>query len=224
MLFRNKYRIEPARLPGWDYSARGNYFVTVCTNDRSPVFGEIEGNRMIINNFGRIVHEEWIRTFEIRRQLLQDEFIVMPNHFHAIVRIAVSQNSGINAGGPGGSVGFVGFVETPCHGVSTDTNTNITPSKNHYPSEWKSGVLGAIIGQFKQQVTKRIRTNGLPGFCWQSRFHDHIIRNDQELFRIRQYIKNNPANWGKDKFNTADDTALHEDSPEYEKEDWMIVA
>ena len=63
------------------------------------------------------------------------------------------------------------------------------------PVEWKPGVPDTIFGQFKIMVTKRIRQNGIPDFRWQSRFHDHVIRNDKELFFIRQYIRNNPANW-----------------------------
>jgi putative transposase len=183
-----------------------------------------------------IVAKSWRHFIEIRRGLIPDEFIVMPNHLHGIVRI-------VNHGGTNESVDSVpgydpvetpchgitdvpvhnigtGTVETPCHGVSTQkTITKKTKPEFH----WKSGVLGAIIGQYKQQVTKRIRKNGFPWFQWQPRFHDHIVRNEQELFRIRQYIKNNPANWEKDKFNQADSgNRVREKNAEYEFEPWMI--
>ena len=76
----------------------------------------------------------------------------------------------------------------------------------------------------KSVITKRINTvRGTPGtHILQYRFHDHIVRNEQELYRIRQYIRNNPANWGKDKMNSTNNSAVCEYSPEYEKEDWMI--
>jgi hypothetical protein len=94
--------------------------------------------------------------------------------------------------------------------------------KGSHPTNWKSGVLGAIIGQFKIVVTKRIRKDGYPGFRWQYRFHDHIVRNDQELQRIRKYIRNNPSNWEKDKFNGQYANRVNEETADYEQEEWMI--
>lgn len=141
---------------------------------------------------------EWNKSFDIRRELMADEFVVIPNHFHAIVHIG---------------------VETPWHGVSTGTVTVTETNKN---AHWKPGVLGAIIGQFKQQVTKKIRKNGFPHFAWQTRFHDHIILNDSELIRIRQYIKNNPKNWEYDKMNNSIKNRIKEETMVYRDEIWMI--
>lgn len=214
-LYKNKYRIESARLPGWDYSSPGFYFVTICTHNREHIFDKIENGAMILNNYGTIVDDEWKRTFEIRPSLEPDEYVVMPNHFHCIVHIM----------GRGNNVhGRCIDVDTDYNGNTTNVRDggaahpvemNIIPRdtqpqlrKNQQPqnaksqsTSWKSGVLGAIIGQFKIKVTKGIRNNGYPGFGWQFRFHDHIIRNDLELHRIREYIRNNQSNWQKDKFN-----------------------
>jgi putative transposase len=219
-LFKNKYRIESARLPGWNYSWPGFYFVTVCTRDHTCLFGEISDGNMLLNDNGKIVHAEWRHSFEIRRELIPDEFIVMPNHVHGIVRIADYR---VNADKS---------VETPCHGVSTMKTATMKTAKPTTMKNttalckqfhWKSGVLGAFIGQFKQQVTKKIRETGFPGFQWQPRFHDHIVRNEHELFRIRHYIKNNPANWQKDKFNRSDSgNSICEGNVEYGYEPWMI--
>lgn len=85
--FQNKYRIESSRLPGWDYSSPGHYFITVCTHNRINVFGEITHNTMNLNKYGSIVIHEWKKSFGIRRELVADEFIVMPNHFHGIVQL-----------------------------------------------------------------------------------------------------------------------------------------
>jgi hypothetical protein len=86
-LYKGKYRIESARLSGWDYSSPGYYFITVCTNNRECLFGHIDDYKMRLNDFGKIVQNEWDKSFIIRRELLRDEFVVMPNHFHGIVRV-----------------------------------------------------------------------------------------------------------------------------------------
>ena len=95
----------------------------------------------------------------------------MPNHIHGILVITERMTN----------------VETPRRGVSTR-------------SKWKPGTLGAIINQFKSISTKRIRHAGTNAFAWQPRFHDHIIRNEDALFRIRTYIQNNPQKWEFDKY------------------------
>jgi REP element-mobilizing transposase RayT len=85
--FQNKYRIESSRLRGWDYSSPGTYFITVCTFKRIHLFGEITQNKMELNRFGEIVALEWEKSVEIRQELITDEFIIMPNHFHGIVQL-----------------------------------------------------------------------------------------------------------------------------------------
>ena len=77
------------RLPGYDYSEAGSYFVTLVTHQREHLFGQVVEEKMILNSFGRIVEEEWMRSASIRKEvkLERDEFVVMPNHFHGIVTI-----------------------------------------------------------------------------------------------------------------------------------------
>jgi hypothetical protein len=86
-LFQSKYRIESARLRQWDYSSPGYYFVTICTWDRGCLFGQIAGDEMQLNDFGRIVSDEWCKTGVQRSTIRLDEFIVMPNHVHGVIRI-----------------------------------------------------------------------------------------------------------------------------------------
>jgi hypothetical protein len=83
--FKGKYRIESHRLSGWDYSSDGVYFITIVTAGRECVFGEIRSNKMLLNEFGKIASNERYKSFEIRQELLLDEFVLMPNHLHAIV-------------------------------------------------------------------------------------------------------------------------------------------
>ena len=90
--FKNKYRVESHRMPGWDYSGNGYYFITLVTQNRECNLGEIINEKMILSDFGKIVDTEWKKSFEIRNELFCDEYIIMPNHLHAIVIIKKSKN------------------------------------------------------------------------------------------------------------------------------------
>ncbi len=170
VLFKQKYRIKSARLPGWDYAAAGWYFVTICTRERRCCFGDVESDAVRLSIIGKIVAEEWLKTGRIRSGVKLDQWVIMPNHLHAIVILEGS--------------------EPPQRGGSTSGT-----------SGWKPNSLGAIMGQFKSASTKRIWTAGYRDFSWQARFYDHIIRDEQSLHNIREYIINNPMKWELDKDN-----------------------
>ncbi len=187
MLFKNRYRIETARLPGRDYT-RGSYLITICTKNRECHFGFIRHGIMCLSWIGSIVADEWQKTAVIRPNVRLDAWVVMPNHVHMIVGIRPTER-----------VGVTRVVETPWHGVSTTAGTG-----------WKSGCLGAIIGQFKIACTKRIRTHGNTSFAWQPRFHDRIIRHDADLPKIRAYIVRNPAMWERDRNNPISRLQSHQ--------------
>src|SRR5690554_2686213 len=91
--YKNKYRIASTRAQWWDYSANAAYFVTICTKNRKHFFGEIKNGKMILSEIGKIAHSEWLKTFEMRpdMNLIRGEFVVMPNHFHAIIGIGKNQ-------------------------------------------------------------------------------------------------------------------------------------
>ena len=86
-LFQDKYRVESIRLHGYDYSQNGMYFVTVCTNDRVCLFGRIDHKKMVLNQFGLIIEQCWEDLPNHYPNFIQDEFVVMPNHIHAIIII-----------------------------------------------------------------------------------------------------------------------------------------
>jgi len=180
-LFKRRFRIQSARLPGWDYASAAWYFVAVCTGGRKPFLGEVVEGEVELYAVGRIVAEEWARTPEVRANVELDEWVIMPNHVHGIVIIRARPS-----------------VETSRRDVSTDT----TPSSPRLP-RLKPGSPGAIIGQFKSVSTKRLRGAGYSDFAWQPRFYDHVIRGDDSLAEIRQYIRNNPVKWALDKDNPA---------------------
>ena len=91
--YRNKYRIPPARAQWWDYKDNAAYFITICTADRQPYFGEIVSNEMQLSEIGKIVETEWQKTADLRpdMNLILDKFVVMPNHIHAIIIIGKNE-------------------------------------------------------------------------------------------------------------------------------------
>jgi REP element-mobilizing transposase RayT len=162
------------RLKEYDYTNPNWYYVTICTQDKKKIFGEVKNGKMILNKFGKIVEEEWVMTKEIRKNVDLDYYVVMPNHFHGII---------INGANNYDVVGAI---------------RRIAPTKES--TTLPSGSLGAIIGQFKSKVTKRIRFEGIPEFKWQRNYYEHIIRNDYDLYNIRTYIQNNPLKWELDEY------------------------
>jgi putative transposase len=192
-LFKGKYRVESARLRGHDYSSPGAYFVTICTKGMRCWFGEVVDGTMRLSPFGEIVAEEWQETEQIRPNVTLDEWKVMPNHLHGIVVIHEMPHARTTPhGNPSVKTtrGGKPFVETTRRVVSTTTKTTKT---------LKSNSLGSIIGQFKAAATKRIHAAGCPEFTWQPRYHDHIIRNEGSLNKIREYIANNVLRWEFDR-------------------------
>ena len=84
---RSKWRRRSIRLRGYDYSQPGVYFVTLCTHNQEHLFGEVVDGEMRLNELGQVVREEWLRSAEIRREIILDAFVIMPNHLHGIVII-----------------------------------------------------------------------------------------------------------------------------------------
>lgn len=172
--FRNKYRIESARAQWWNYAAEGAYFITICTADRLPIFGQIIHKKMILSPVGNIVHQEWNHSFEMRKELCCDIVVIMPDHLHAILRIAPVEAHG-------------------CAPLPQNINFGVAyrPPKS----------ISSFVAGFKSSATKKINEyRQTPGVAvWQSRFHDRIIREQKEYDRIFTYIENNVENWNEDK-------------------------
>lgn len=183
-LFRDRYRIESARLRGWDYSADGYYFITVCTKNRECFLGRIENGKMLPSPAGKVVEEEWKRTEQVRTDVRLDAWIMMPNHVHGIV--ILQNRTGKSS------------VETPRWGVSVGRGVSFTKDAK---AKLHAGSLGAVIGQFKSVSTKRIRAAGVHDFAWQPRFYDRIIRDENAWAEIQTYILNNPDAWEEDEEN-----------------------
>jgi len=125
-----------------------------------------------MNEYGGIVRDEWMKTETIRDEIELDESVVMPNHIHGIVFI----------------VGATGR----------------SPLRNDYDSSGpRPRSIGAFMAGFKSAVTKRINqirtTPGIP--LWQRNYYEHVVRNEKELNRIREYVVTNPMKWAEDENN-----------------------
>lgn len=183
MTFRDteRNRRRSIRLPEYDYTLSGAYFVTICTHNRESLFGRVVDGKMLLNEYGKIVCEEWFRTAEVRRnvELLEGEFVVMPNHVHGIIWI-------VDAG----------------NGVGAQRRCAPTP-RGITPNNVAPGSLGAIVRAFKSTVTRRINElrNTPGGRVWQRNYYEHIIRTERALNAIRRYIRDNPRRWDLDRYN-----------------------
>lgn len=184
------------RLKGYDYTQPGAYFITIVTQNRECVFGEIADGVMRLNEYGGIVGEEWFKTADLRPyvELNHDEFVVMPNHIHGIIWIAEHDGAHVGAQRHCAPTG----IRVPADvRIPTDAKPAI-PAVNVMP-----GSIGAIVRAFKSATTKRINEmRGLPGApVWQRNYYEHIIRGERALERIRQYIAENPIRWHLDREN-----------------------
>ena len=174
----DKHRRRSIRLRGYDYAQAGAYFVTIVTEHRVGLFGEIVDGEMLLNDAGRIIEQWW---FELNRKFSTvetDEFVVMPNHFHGIVVIA---------------------------GVAVGADLRVGPNSE---GAHAGAPLPTIIQWFKTMTTNEymrgVKTQGWPPFAgrlWQRNYYEHIVRDENELTRVREYIANNPMQWEMDREN-----------------------
>ena len=180
-----EYNRHSFRKKGYDYSHSGIYFITICTENKIHLFGKITNGKMQLNDTGKIVAKEWIKTAEIRKEVELDEWTIMPNHFHSIIKITHRRGTAHRA-----------------HPIQQSTRQ--TKKSTHQIPQFATPIpnsLPTIIRSFKSAVTKGINElNNQPGIkLWQRNYWEHIIRDDDELCRIRQYIKHNPINWKSDR-------------------------
>ena len=89
--FKNKYRIESARLEHWNYANAGIYFVTICTPNMIPYFGKIIDEKVILNKIGNIAKQCWEEIPNHSPYVKLDEYIIMPNHVHGIIGILIKK-------------------------------------------------------------------------------------------------------------------------------------
>jgi len=177
------------RLKGYDYSQAGLYFVTIVTKNRECLFGEIVNDEMILNDAGKMIKKEGLKIPERFKNIKLNEYIIMPNHFHAILEtvgatLVVARNANDKRDGQPQGI------------APTIAPTEISPS------------ISDIIGAFKSITTveyirgvKTKKWQQFDGKLWQRNYWEHIIRNEKSHNTLTDYIKNNPYNWCKDTLN-----------------------
>ena len=172
-LFKNKYRIKSIRLKDWDYSSNGYYYITICTKNRKCVLGNVVNGKMGLSQIGEIVQHCWHDLPNHYPNCNLDVLIIMPNHVHGIV-IIDNEN------------------------VKSNVEAGFKPASTNM----KQHGLFEIIRAFKTFSSRKI--NGMQNlfhFNWQRDYYEHIIRDEHELNRIREYITNNPLQWELDRNN-----------------------
>jgi len=170
------------RLIGFDYSRSGYYFVTICLNDVRCILATMDGPRPFqLTPVGEIVKPYWLEIPHHYPKIVLDEFVIMPDHVHGILKIRDMDRQwsvGVRHGEP------LHIEPRPP-----------TPSRQNEYQHIIPQSLGIIVNHFKSAVTRWTCKNGFPQFKWQRSFHDRIIRDEKSLFHIRQYIRNNPVQW-----------------------------
>jgi REP element-mobilizing transposase RayT len=196
---------QSIRLKKYDYSQNGLYFITIVTQGRKNLFGEIIDNKMVLNIAGAMIEEIHSNIVNDFQMIRLHEYIIMPNHIHTIIEIV-----GNHVGVP-----LVGTRDMDNQIQSNTLNTN-----NHQGQPqgiaptYKNKTIGDVIGVFKSITTNRyiqmVKENIVPPFekrIWQRNYWDHIIRNENDYNKITEYIVNNPLTWADDTLNSEEANA-----------------
>ena len=221
------HRRRSIRFQGYDYSQAGAYFITICTQNRECMFGEIVDGKMVLNHAGKMIQTVWDEIPIHYAGIETDEFVVMPNHIHGIIIIVVGATP---CGCPVSTRGCP--VSTPRACPDNGQPRGVVPTEPAGNTETLS--LGDMVHRFKTMTTKRyadgVKQNGwapFPGRLWQRNYWEHIVRNEMELNRIREYIHTNPTQWKFDRLNLAErkiggPTMVREPVFDYTTEGWMV--
>ncbi|MFN4844547.1 MAG: transposase [Dolichospermum sp.] len=188
------HKRQSIRLKGYDYSQSGLYFITICCYQRECLFGNIMNSQIILNNFGQLIKEEWLKSAEIRKEIEFDDFVIMPNHFHGIVIINQEINSDF----------MKNDVDFQDNNVGANGRAPLQQIQSSRPKiSMKPKSISSLIAGFKSATTKKINIirNTPQNPVWQRNYYDHIIRNDESLARIREYVQNNPLSWENDQLH-----------------------
>ena len=165
------------RLRNYDYSQSGAYFVTLCVQNKICLLGDISEGILNLNTCGQLTRDAWLWLARQYAYVALDEFVVMPNHLHGILIIDSRRGGSRTA-----------FQDA-------EGRSRTAPRKTK--------PLGSLIAAFKTVSAKSVNTQRFtPGAAlWQRNYYEHVIRNETDLARIREYIQNNPAQWALDEEN-----------------------
>ncbi|MBP1638750.1 MAG: hypothetical protein H6Q17_333 [Bacteroidetes bacterium] len=186
--YQGKYRVPTARALWHDYNG-GLYFITICTANKISCFGRVADGIMQLNPLGQYLQHIIEEASVHHPYAAIPMYVIMPNHVHLIIYIRVQDDTefmGNNEANNGRDVACRVLT-------STDRMAN---DRMRYMAE-NRGLLSVTVGNIKSAL-KRYATKSDIEFAWQSRFHDHIIRNEKECNYIADYIEQNPMKWNDD--------------------------
>jgi len=180
--YMNSEHHKSVRLPFHLYTGTCWYFVTICTAHRERLFGEIQDGQMIMNDLGRLVEEEWQRSPNLRKELVLDVFVVMPDHLHGLVGLKSVSDELDERGG--------------AHSRAALQAEPLRGSRDRAPQS-----LSSFIAQFKATTTRRISElrHARGRRVWQPSFYEHILRMAEKTEAARNYILTNPERYQGDK-------------------------
>ena len=184
--YKNKYRAETTRAKWWNYGNNAAYFIIIMTNKRNHYFGQIVEGKMNFSEIGVIANKYWIEIPKHFHIVKLGRFVVMPNHVHGIV--IIDKND---------------VIEMKNNNIFVDTQNFAYLQPQQFEPGNKFGPqsqnMSSIVRGYKTGVTVFARKNNID-FKWQSRFYDHIIRDEESFKNISNYIENNQQNWQTDKY------------------------
>ena len=171
------------RLTGHDYSQSGLYFITLCVINKICMFGNVVDGKMQLNDIGQLVEQEWLNTINIRHNDVRlHNYIVMPNHFHAIIEIRRGECDSPQS------------HSSQPHSPQTINGGNINENDSQQRMKSPSKTVGAIVRGFKGAISRQLGYS-----IWQRNYYEHIIRTAASYRHISNYIENNPTKWQSDK-------------------------
>ena len=173
-----KHHRRSIRLKGYDYGSVGAYFVTICTQNRACWFGAVADGEMQLNEVGRIAQVSWHELPARFPNISLEVSVVMPNHIHGIIIVGAQ------------------FI------APQDRILNLIASTSQGAMN-RAPTLGEIVRSYKAVSSRVIRRSTTPDFAWQRNYYEHVIRGDDSLNRIRQYVLDNPSHWVFDRENPA---------------------
>ncbi len=157
------------RLPGFDYSQIGQYFVTICSFEMRCIFGKVEDRKVRLSPIGEIATELWLEIPNHFPEVTVDPFIVMPNHLHGILTIRWAR-----------------------HAVPLQEEYH--PEGFRKPVQ---GSVATIVRSYKSAVSKRVRKalESRTMDVWQSNYFERVLRDGKEFGDASRYILQNPLRW-----------------------------
>ena len=210
-----KHHRKSIRLKGYDYASKGMYYITLCVNARLCLFGDVVNEEMQLNDAGKMVDQIWREIPDHYPGTDIDEHTVMPNHLHGIIILNDTLVGAPPCGRPemNAEIGNQEQIQAqgPAHQEQGQAQGPAHQEQGQAQGPAPTGTrlkLGDVVGKFESYTMhlyiQGVRNKGWKPFhkkLWQRNYYDHIIRNEKELNRIRDYIINNPLKWEFDREN-----------------------